>query len=92
MIINNNIQAVTGAYGVSQTAGTRRISQASGVHGSDEVQFSREATSFSSMLQKLSGMDELRTEKVQALSHQVENGSYSADAQKIASSILNTRY
>lgn len=92
MIINSNIQAVTGAYSVSQTAGTRRISQAAGAHGSDEVQFSREATSFSSMLQQLRSMDEPRTEKVQALSRQMETGSYSADAQKIASSILNTRY
>ena len=92
MIINNNIQAVTGAYSVSQTAGTRRTSQAAGAREHDEVLFSSEATSFSSMLQKLRSMDEPRTEKIQALSRQVEDGSYTADAQKIAASILNTRY
>lgn len=92
MIINNNIQAVTGAYSVSQTTGTRRASHAAGTRESDEVLFSREATSFSSMLQKLRSMDEPRTEKVQALRHQVEDGSYSVDAKKLAASLLHTRY
>lgn len=92
MIINNNIQAISGAYSVSQTAGTKRTSQTAGTRESDEVLFSREATSFSSMLQKLRSMDETRTEKVQALSRQMEDGSYPADARTIAGSLLNTRY
>ena len=92
MLINNNIQAVTSAYSVSQTTGTKRTDQAAESCESDEVLFSHEATSFSSILQKLRNMDETRMEKVQALSRQIDDGSYSADAQKVAGSILNTRY
>ena len=90
MIINGNIQAVTGAYNVSSASGTKRSAAAREVR--DEVVFSNEAQSFSSMLQKLKSMDVSREAKVSALQQQVADGTYTVDSQKLAGSLLDTRY
>ena len=92
MIINGNIQAVTGAYNVSTASGTKRALAMREAHESDAVVFSSEAQSFSSMLQKLKSMDDSREQKVAALRQQVADGSYQVDAQKLAGSLLDTRY
>jgi len=62
------------------------------IHESDAVVFSNEAQSFSSMLQKLKSMDDSREQKIAALRQQVADGSYQVDAQKLAGSLLDTRY
>lgn len=92
MIINGNIQAVTGAYNVSTASGMKRTSAMRETHESDAVVFSNEAQSFSSMLQKLKSMDDSREQKIAALRQQVADGSYQVDAQKLAGSLLDTRY
>ena len=92
MIINGNVQAVAGAYRVSSVGGTRRVAGAREVEKSDEVLLSHEGQSFSSMLQKLQNMDDVRGEKVQELSAKVADGSYNVPSSNIAGSLLNTRY
>lgn len=92
MFINNNIQAVTGAYNVSSASSSRRTGKAEDAKDADEVQLSTKAQSFSGLLQQLHGMDETRADKVQALSQQVADGSYSVAAENIASSLLDTRF
>lgn len=92
MIINGNIQALTGAYNVSSSSASRYTRAAADVKKGDEVTLSSEAQSFSAMLAELRGMDDARTERVDALKSEVEAGTYSVDSDKLALSLLNTRY
>ena len=93
MFINNNIQAVTGAYSVSSSASSRHVNKTeAGKDTADEVQLSTGAQNFSGLLQQLQGMDEVRTDKVEALSKQVTDGSYSVAAENVASSLVDTRF
>ena len=92
MIINGNVQAVAGAYSVSSVGGVRRSAGVREVEKSDEVLLSHEGQSFSSMLQKLQSMDEVRGEKIQELSAQIAGGSYSVPSENLAASLLNARF
>ena len=93
MFINNNIQAVTGAYSVSSSASSRHANKTeAGKDTADEVQLSTGVQSFSGLLQQLHGMDEVRADKVDALSKQVADGSYSVAAENVASSLVDTRF
>ena len=93
MFINNNIQSVTGAYSVSSSASSRHANKTeAGKDTADEVQLSTGAQNFSGLLQQLQGMDEVRTDKVEALSKQVTDGSYSVAAENVASSLVDTRF
>lgn len=92
MIINGNVQAVTGAYSVSSAGGVKRASSVREVEKSDEVVLSHEGQSFSSMLQKLQNMDEVRGEKVKALGPQVQSGNYNVSSENIAASLLGIRF
>jgi negative regulator of flagellin synthesis FlgM len=58
----------------------------------DEVLLSDEGQSFSSMLQKLQNMDDVRGNKVQELSAKVANGSYHVPNENIAASLLGVRF
>ncbi|MCH3959772.1 MAG: flagellar biosynthesis anti-sigma factor FlgM [Selenomonas sp.] len=92
MLINNNIQAVTGAYNVSTSTSARHTSKTEAAKDADEVQLSTGVQSFSGLLQQLRGTDATRSEKVSALSQQMADGSYSVKAENIASSLLDTRF
>lgn len=92
MYINNNIQAVSGAYQVSSARPSVRAGAAQKSEKSDEVVFSHEAKRFSSMLQEIRNMPEVRSEKIEALSRQIADGSYEQDADKLAGSLLDARY
>ena len=92
MIINGNVQAVAGAYSVSSAGGVKRAASVRDVEKSDEVVLSNEGQSFSSMLQKLQNMDEVRGAKVQALKAQVQDGSYDVSGENIAASLLGIRF
>ena len=93
MFINNNIQSVTGAYSVSSSASSRHASKTeAGKDAADEVQLSTGAQNFSGLLQQLQGMNEVRADKVEALSKQVADGSYSVAAENVASSLVDTRF
>lgn len=92
MIINNNIQAVTGAYNVSSSSQAKRLEKTPKAVAADEVQLSSGAQSFSSLLQKLRNSDEVRMDKVNAISQQMAAGTYEIDSGKVAMSILRTRF
>ena len=92
MIINGNVQAAAGAYSVSSSSSVKRAASTREVQKSDEVLLSREGQSFSSMLQKLQNMDEVRGGKVQELSAKVANGSYNVPDENIAASLLGVRF
>lgn len=92
MIINNNIQVVTGAYAVSNSSQAKRLEKTPNTVAADEVQLSSGAQSFSSLLQKLRDSDEVRMDKVNAISQQMAAGTYEIDAGKVAMSILRTRF
>ena len=92
MILNGNVQAVAGAYSVSSAGGVKRAASAREVEKSDEVLLSHEGQSFSSMLQKLQSMDDVRGEKVQNLSAKVADGSYNVSGENIAASLLGVRF
>ena len=92
MIINGNVQAAAGAYSVSSSSSVKRAASTREVQKSDEVLLSREGQSFSSMLQKLQSMDDVRGEKVQNLSAKVADGSYNVSGENIAASLLGVRF
>ena len=92
MIINGNVQAVAGAYSVSSAGSVKRTGNVRETAKSDEVLLSHEGQSFSSMRQKLQNMDEVRGEKVQALSEKFANGSYNVPSENIAASLLGIRF
>ena len=92
MIINGNVQAVAGAYSVSSAGGVKRAASAREVEKSDEVLLSHEGQSFSSMLQKLQSMDDVREDKVQDLSARLNAGSYEVSSENLAASLLNARF
>ena len=92
MIINGNVQAVAGAYSVSSTGSVKRAYNAQAVEKKDEVLLSHESQSFSSMLQKLQSMDDVREDKVQDLSARVAAGSYEVSSENLAASLLNARF
>ena len=92
MIINGNVQAVAGAYSVSSSGSVKRAASVQAMQKSDEVHLSSEGQSFSSMLQKLQSMDDVRGSRVQDLSAQMANGSYNVPSENIAASLLGVRF
>ena len=92
MIINGNVQAVAGAYSVSSSGSVKRAASVQAMQKSDEVHLSSEGQSFSSMLQKLQSMDDVRSSRVQDLSAQMANGSYNVPSENIAASLLGVRF
>ena len=55
----------------------------------DELFISKEAQSFSDMLSELKSMDEVRPDRVEALSRQMAGGMYEVNAENVAASMLD---
>ena len=92
LISNHAVAAVSRLYAGSPSAGTRRVDAAGSVQRSDALELSGEAQSFGDVLQKLRGMDDVRKDRVEALSARVQNGAYSPAAADIAAKMLAMRY
>jgi len=93
MIINNNIQSVLKTYGDNKTVKTvKPENKTTSISKQDEVVLSSQAQSFSQVLQKAKNMSDVRADKVEALSTQVDSGAYYIDSTDIAGKILSTRY
>ena len=86
LISNHAISAVSRLYAGSAPAGSRRVDAAAGVQRPDAL--SGQAQSFGDILQKLRGMDDVRTERVEALVARTQNPA-STD---IAAKMLAMRY
>lgn len=93
-MIVNNVNSSAKFYSNSVTA-TRYANSASyvrGVQKSDAFTPSKEAQSFSEMLNKLKNAPEVREEKVSALQEKISSGQYFVSADVIASSLLMNRF
>lgn len=88
LISNHAISAVSRLYAGSAPAGSRRVNAAAGVQRPDALELSGEAQSFGDILQKLRGIDDVRTERVEALAARTQNPA-STD---IAAKMLAMRY
>ena len=67
LISNHAVAAVSRLYAGSQSAGMRRVDAAGAVQRPDALELSGEAQSFGDILQKLRGIDDVRSERVEAL-------------------------
>ena len=88
LISNHAVAAVSRLYAGSPSAGTRRVDAAGSVQRPDALELSGEAQSFGDILQKLRGIDDVRTERVEALAARTQNPA-STD---IAAKMLAMRY
>ena len=88
LIGNHAVAAVSRLYAGSQPTGTRRVDAAGTVQRSDAFELSGEVQSFGDILQKLRGMDDVRTERVEALAARAQEPSSS----DIAAKMLAMRY
>lgn len=91
MLINNVTQSLASLYAGKSSNGISRNSATERKSLKDEVVFSSEAQSFSALLQKARGMDEVRQEKVDYFQQKIADGSYSVSAQDLAGKLL-TRF
>jgi len=94
MIINNNIQAIVGAYATNSKKIKTAVKEESPDTSinKDEVLLSTQAQSFSKILQKAQSMPEVRQDKVDTYSAQIGAGLYQIDSKGLADKILNMRF
>ncbi|WP_196599974.1 flagellar biosynthesis anti-sigma factor FlgM [Pectinatus frisingensis] len=93
MISNSgHIQSIAGIYlnSIDKTAAKPRTNiDASKIDGGDKIVLSNESQEFSSYLNKLRSMPDVRIDKVNFYSVRISNNDYKIDSQKIAEKILN---
>ena len=95
MIINNTLQAITGAYTKNATSSVKSANKAvaSTAEKKDEIVLSQEAQNFRSTLQQLKNMsDDVRTDKVDFYTQQIGAGTYAVNADAVAGKMLQMRY
>ena len=92
-MIVNNVNSSTNYYSnVAATRYSNSIGYVRGVQKSDAFTPSKEAQSFSEMLNKLKGVSDVREDKVNELQAKIASGQYFVSAQDIATSILANRF
>ena len=92
-MIVNNVNSSSNYY--SNVAAARYSSPASyvrGVQKSDAFTPSKEAQSFSDLLNKLKNEPEVREDKVNRLQQEISSGQYFISADKLAASLLMNRF
>ena len=93
MIVNNvNSSAKYYSNSVSATRYTNATSYVRGVQRSDAFTPSKEAQTFSEMLNKLKNEPEVRQDRVDELQQKISSGQYFVSASDIASSLLMNRF
>ena len=93
-MIVNNVNSSSKYYSNS-VAATRYTNAATNVRGaqkSDAFTPSREAQSFSEMLNKLKNAPEVRQDRVAELQQKISSGQYFVSSADIAASILTNRF
>jgi len=93
VMIVNNVNSSSNYY--SNVAAARyngSVSYVRGAQKSDAFTPSKEAQSFSEMLNKLKGTSEVREDKVRQLQEQISSGQYFVSAQDIAARLLTNRF
>lgn len=92
-MIVNNVSSSSNYY--SNVAAARYAGSVGYVRGaqkSDAFTPSKEAQSFSDLLNKLKGVSEVREDKVSRIQEQISSGQYFVSAQDIAASLLTNRF
>ena len=92
-MIVNNVNSSSNYY--SNVAAARYANPTSyvrGVQKSDAFTPSKEAQSFSDLLNKLKNESEVREDKVNRLQAEVDSGQYFISADKLAASLLMNRF
>ncbi|MBP3722932.1 MAG: flagellar biosynthesis anti-sigma factor FlgM [Selenomonadaceae bacterium] len=92
MIINNNLQAIAGAYQLNQKNSPKRMQNQSSLSFKDEVQLSKSAESFRSVMKKMQNIGEVREDKVAFYTNAIESGNYNVSAANIASKMLTAGF
>ena len=87
-ISNHTVSAVSRIYAGSPAVGSRRTEPAGALQRPDALELSGEAQSFGDILQKLRGIDDVRSERVEALRARAQEPA-PAD---IAAKMLAMRY
>lgn len=92
-MIVNNVKSSSNYYSnVAATRYSNPVGYVRGVQKSDAFTPSKEAQSFSEMLNKLKGVSEVREDKVSRIQEQISSGQYFVSAQDIAASLLTNRF
>ena len=92
-MIVNNVNSSSNYY--SNVAATRYANSTGyvrGVQKSDAFTPSKEAQSFSDLLNKLKNESEVREDKVNQLQAEISSGQYFVSADKLATSLLMNRF
>ena len=92
MIVNNVSSSSNYYSNVAATRYANQVGYVRGVQKNDAFTPSKEAQSFSEMLNKLKGTSEVREDKVSRLQEQISSGQYFVSAQDIAASLLTNRF
>ena len=93
MIINNNVQAIAGAYAMNQSAGTRRsVGAQKPQEFKDEVNISTQGQSFSAMMKELKDTPDVRMDKVAFFKNAIAGGNYNVSGEDIAEKMLSARF
>ena len=85
MQINNttSVQGVYNNYKVKQKSNPYVEKQAS-----DVAEISQWGKDFAFTMEKLKNVEEIRTDKVQSIKEQIQNGTYKVDSTKLAKAML----
>jgi len=92
MIINNNLQAIAGAYQLNAKSPAKRVDAKAPTSFRDEVQLSANAQTAGSAVKKLKGMSDVRLDKVEFYTNAIESGNYNVPAANIASKMISARF
>ena len=92
-MIVNNVNSSSNYYSnVSAARYTNSIGYVRGAQKSDSFMPSKEAQSFSELLNKLKGVSEVREDKVNQIQEKISSGQYFVSAQDLAASLLANRF
>ena len=94
-MIVNHLNSMANIYTSNAVVSSRYSNAAIGarnVQKRDELSLSKEAQSFSEILQKLRGESEVRQDKVAEFEKKISSGTYHVDAENIAASMLLSRF
>ena len=94
-MIVNNLSSMANIYSSNAVVATRYANAATAsrnVQKRDQISLSKEAQSFSEILQKLRGESEVRQDKVAEFEQKISSGNYHVESENIAASLLLNRY
>ncbi len=92
-MIVNNVNSSSNYYSnVAAARYANPVGYVRGVQKTDAFTPSKEAQSFSDLLNKLKNEPEVREDKVNRLQQEISSGQYFVSADKLAASLLTNRY